>query len=115
MNDDTETNQHMHAIVIGPDEYDLTSALEAVGITVDRVVEIATGDRLHAAGIETADLLVITDVGEATAIPIAREHNPTVRIIVYADDSLPEFAKPIADYIIDPDLMTPTVIAEELM
>jgi hypothetical protein len=51
---------------------------------------------------------------QATAIPVARELNDGLRIVVYTDDSLPEFARPLADLILDPDLFGPEAVAEEL-
>ncbi len=104
----------MNVVLIGEDE-ELLSALEAEGASVQRIEGVASGQALTEAGIEGADLLVLTDVAEATAIPVARELNGAVRIAVYAEDTLPEFAQPLADIAVDPNLLSPDVVAEELV
>ena len=104
----------MNVVLIGDDEA-LLSALEAEGARVRRIGGVASGRALTDAGIEEADLLVLTDVSEATAIPVARELNGGVRIAVYAEDTLPEFAQPLADIAVDPDLLPADVVAEELV
>jgi Trk K+ transport system NAD-binding subunit len=104
----------MNAVIAGDDKDDLGAALEAEGFEVARIEGFADRDALEAAEIDSADVFVITDTTHATAIPVARELNGSVRIVVYAEDSLPEFAQPLADLIVDPDLLGPDVIAEEL-
>ena len=104
----------MNAIVIGPDADGLGNALDATGVSTSHIEGTASRDQLVDAGIETADLLAVTDAGLATSIPIAREANPDIQVIVYAHDSIPEFARATAGLIIDPNLMNPETIAEEL-
>jgi hypothetical protein len=104
----------MNAIVIGPDTDGLGDALDDTGISTSYVEGTASRDQLVEAGIETADLLAVTDAGLATSIPIAREVNPDIRVVVYAHDTIPEFARATAGLIVDPDLMNPETIAEEL-
>lgn len=104
----------MKSIVIGPELNDLSEALAASG-DCSRLEGTASREQLLDAGIEAAALLVITDVGLATAIPIARELNSDLRIVVYAAESLPEFARPGTDLILDPDLIDPQAVAEELL
>jgi Trk K+ transport system NAD-binding subunit len=104
----------MDVVLIGRNE-ELLSALESEGASVRRITGVASGEALSEAGIEEADLLVLTDVAEATAIPVARELNGEVRIAVYAEDTLPEFAQPLADIAVDPDLLSADVVAEELV
>jgi hypothetical protein len=104
----------MNAIVIGPDTDGLGDALDAIGASISHVDGTASRDQLVDAGIETADLLAVTDAGLATSIPIAREVNPDLRVVVYTRDTIPEFARATAGLIIDPDLMNPETIAEEL-
>ncbi len=104
----------MEVVLIGNDG-ELRSALEAEGANVRRIEGVASGRALSEAGIEDADLLVLTDVSEATAIPVARELNGEIRIAVYARDTLPEFAQPLADIAVDPDLLSADVVAEELV
>lgn len=103
----------MYAILVGPDR-ELGAALSAQGIETTRLDGHATGDSLSAAGVAGADLLVITDVGEATAIPVARETNPGVRVVIYAPETMPEFVRGQVDLAVAPGVLDPDVIAEEL-
>ncbi|ELZ94063.1 hypothetical protein C440_10598 [Haloferax mucosum ATCC BAA-1512] len=103
------------AIVAGTDPDGLGEALESEGVTVARIVGVASADSLDEAGIDGADLFVLTDMDDATAISVAKELNPDVRIVTYAHDSLPEFAKGQADLAVDPDLLAADVVAEELV
>lgn len=102
-------------ILAGPDEHGLGDALEARGATVVRIPGIVNGETLAEAGIETATILVLTDLGEASAIPVAKERNPDVRAVSYSDRTLPEYAKAQADLAVDPALLSPDVVAEELL
>jgi len=103
------------AVVAGPDEDGLGDALEAGGATVNRARGTASRPQLEAAGITEADLFVLTDAGLATAIPVAKDLNPDVRVVVYARDSVPEFARGQAGHIVDPRLLDPETVAEELL
>lgn len=103
----------MYVVFVGPDR-DLGAALESGGAELARVDGLANGDALRTAGIETADLLVLTDVGEATAVPVARELNPSLRVVVYAPDTLPEFVRGQVDLAVSPAVLSPAVVAEEL-
>jgi hypothetical protein len=102
------------AIIVGSDPDGIGEALVDCGVEVGRAT--GTGDRsaLTAAGVEDADLLVVTDAGLATSIPVARELTPEIRIVVYTRDSLPDFARASAALILDPDLMGPETVADEL-
>ncbi|MFC5278309.1 CTP synthetase [Halorubrum rubrum] len=102
------------AIVAGPDEHGIGEELEALDATVSRVEGVVSADALKAAGITEADYLVLTDADEATGIPVAKELNPSVTVVTYADRSLPEFVAGVADLAVDPALVTPTLLAEEL-
>lgn len=104
----------MRAVIAGRDEDGFGNALDAEGATVVRIDGLATRDALETAGIEEADAFVITDPMQATAIPVAREVNDDLRIVVYAEESLPEFAQPLADLIVDPELLDSEAVAEEL-
>lgn len=101
-------------IIAGPDVDGLGEALIDRGVEVDRVEGTATREKLVNAGIETAETFVLTDVAEATAIPIAKDDNPNVRVVVYSEDTIPEFARGQADIAVDPNLLSPEVVAEEL-
>ena len=102
------------AIIAGEDSNGLGDALETEGFEVARIEGFADREALEEVGIESADVLAITDTIHATGIPVARELNDSVRIIVYADDSLPEFARPLADLAVDPDLLGPDAVADAL-
>lgn len=102
------------AIIVGEDVDGLGEALETEGFEVARIEGFANRGALESAGIATADVFAITDTVHATGIPIARELNEDLRIVVYAHDSLPEFAQPLADLSVDPNLLGPDAVAEEL-
>jgi len=103
----------MRAIVVGADA-GIADALEAEGADVTRLYGVASGQRLEDAGVADADLLVLTDVGEATAIPVARELNPDLRTVAFTGDGVPEFVKGVLDLTVDPALLDATAVAEEL-
>lgn len=102
------------AIVAGPDEDGLADALEGHDVPVTRLDGVVNGDALREADIDGAALFVLTDLEEATSIAVAKELNPDVRVVVYARESLPEFAAAQADLAVDPELLGPDVVAEEL-
>lgn len=103
------------SVVAGPDSDGLGDALEAQGLTVNRVDGVANLEALEDAGIENSDLYVLTDVGQATSIPVVVDLVGEIRVIVYARESLPEFAKGQADLLIDPALLDANTVAEELV
>ncbi|MFB6302004.1 MAG: CTP synthetase [Haloferacaceae archaeon] len=105
----------MIAVVVGPDEDGLGAELEAAGVEVHRIDGVPTAEELESDGIGRADLYLLTDVGEASTIPVARELNPDVRVVIYADGSLPEFARRQADLAVDPALLGAAAVAEELV
>ena len=102
------------AVVAGPDEHGIGEELSGFGATVSRIVDVVSTDTLEAAGIGGSDYFVLTDVEEATGIPVAKELNPSVVAVTYAERSLPEFVARVADLAIDPALMGPDLVAEEL-
>ncbi|MCT9097717.1 DUF7126 family protein [Haloarchaeobius sp. HME9146] len=102
------------AIFAGVDEHALVAALEAEGIEVTVIPDVANRPALEEAGILEADLFVLTDVGQATSIPIAKTMNPDVRIVAFTDDSLPEFVSGQEVLAIDPALLDAEAVAEEL-
>lgn len=104
----------MDVIVAGPDEDDITAALESEGATVARVTGVVSRPALEDAGVLEADLYVLTDVGQATTIPIVCDLADGIRTVVYARDTIPEFVKAQLDLAVDPRLMDPSVVAEEL-
>lgn len=104
----------MHTIVAGPDEDGIGDALEAEGNAVERLDGVLSRPALEEAGIVEADLYVLTDVRQATTIPIARDLNGDLRTVVYATDTIPEFVRGQVDLAIDPAIADPVMVAEEL-
>lgn len=102
------------AVIAGADSDGLGDALTAEGVEVSRAEGTADRPALEDAGVVDADVLVVTDVGLATSIPVAKDLNPTIRVVVYAHDSLPEFARGQAGHILDPELLEPAFVAEEV-
>jgi len=102
------------AIVAGPDPEGVGDALDAEGVDVVRIADTLSASTLDDAGIDAVDLLVLTDVAEATGISVAKDRNPDLRTVVYSRESLPEFAKGQADLAVDPGLLAADVVAEEL-
>jgi hypothetical protein len=103
------------AIVAGPDEHGLGEELAALGVEVRRIEGLVTAGKLENAGVTDADYFVLTDVEEATGIPVAKELNPDVRVVTYASRSLPGFVATVADLAVDPDLLDAATVAEELI
>jgi len=104
----------MNAVIAGPDDHDLGAALDEAGIVVTRAAGTANRPALEEAGIVDAELLVLTDTELATSIPVAKDLNDDLHVVVYAADSLPEFAKGQADMLLDPELFSADAVAEEL-
>ncbi len=103
------------AVVAGPDEDGIGAALEGEGVDVTRVDGVVSRPHLEEAGIVGADLYVLTDIGQATTIPIVCDLNDDARTVVYARDTVPEFVKGQLDLAIDPQLMDASVVADELV
>ncbi len=101
-------------LIAGDDPDELGAALESLGAAVTYVDGTANRPALEEAGVLRAELFVITDVSLATSIVVAKDLNPDLRIVVYARDSLPEFVKGLAGHIVDPALLDPETVAEEL-
>lgn len=106
---------NMQGVFAGDDEDGLAAALETAGVDLARIDGFVNRPALEDAGIVDADLFVLTDVSQATAIPIARELNEELRIVVYGDDSLPEFVSGQEVLAIDPALLGPDAVADELV
>jgi Trk K+ transport system NAD-binding subunit len=101
-------------VVTGPDSDGLGDALTERGADVRYAAGTANRPALEEAGIVDADVLVITDAGLATSVPIAKDLNPELRVVVYTRDSVPEFVKGQAGHIVDPDLLDADAVAEEI-
>lgn len=105
----------MTVIVAGPDPKRIGEALAEAGAAVVRLDGLITADALDDAGLREADVFVLTDPAEATAIPLARELRPDLRIVVYAEEAIPPFATHLADLIIDPAAIDQAVVVEEIL
>jgi hypothetical protein len=103
----------IRAIVAGTDEYGIGDAIADAGHDLTRV-DIGTRETLDGADVEHADVYVLTELGQATSIPVAKEQNPDLHVVVYADGSLPDFVRRQTDLALDPDLFDPADVAAEL-
>jgi hypothetical protein len=101
------------AVVVGPDPHGLGEALEAEGYEVART-EVGNRPGLEEAGILEASVYVLTDLEQATSITVAHDLNPDVRVVIYAEGSIPEFASRQTDLLVDPELLDPAAVADEL-
>jgi Trk K+ transport system NAD-binding subunit len=112
---DTETDGHegRTVVVAGTDEYDIATAIDTEGFDA-AVVDTANRPALEEAGIVDAYTLVLTEVEQATAIPVAKDLNPDLTVVVYADGSIPDFARRQTDLALDPALFDPADVAAEL-
>lgn len=104
----------MNAIIAGPDEDGLGDELASEGVETTAVEDVANRPALERAGIHEADVFVLTDVSQATSIPVAKDLNENLKVVIYAPDSAPEFVRGQSDLIIDPDLLAPEMVAEEI-
>lgn len=105
----------MKVVVAGGGAADLLAALREEGAEVSTVDGQPNRPALEEAGIHEAGAFVLTDVDHATAIPVATDLNEALTVLVYADASLPDFVTGVTDYAIDPDVLTPAAVAEELL
>tara|TARA_B100000686_G_C16425322_1_gene779298 strand:+ start:329 stop:655 length:327 start_codon:yes stop_codon:yes gene_type:complete len=93
---------------------DLSSSLSNQGFKIEELP--APGD-LYAPPADlilNADLLVITDTSDPTAILLCRELNPDIKTIVYSQEELSDFLRPQIDFALDPRLFPPKLVAEEI-
>ena len=104
-----------YIILTGPDPTDLGESLEAAGATVSRIEGAVTENAMKEAGIATANMMILTDPKEATAIALARQRHRELRIVVYTQESVPPFAGHLADLILDPNVIDRGVVIEELL
>jgi hypothetical protein len=104
----------MNAVFAGHDADGLVDAMRAEGIEVSVVDGVADRPALEDAGIHDADVLVLTDAGQATSIVVARDLEPDLRVVAYTGDSLPEFVSGQQFMAMDPQLFDPETVAEEL-
>ena len=103
----------MRVVIVGTDPDNIADALETVGHTVT-VADVGNRPGLEEAGIHDAAVCLLTEMSQATAIAVAKDLNPELRIVVYAEGSLPDFASRQTDLVVDPNLLGPDAVAEEL-
>lgn len=103
------------AVFAGDDADGLAEALADEGVDVRFVDGVAARPALEEAGLLEADLFVLTDVGQATAIPIARDLTEDLQVVVYSGESLPDFVAASEVLQVDPALLSPDAVAEELL
>lgn len=105
---------NLSRVIIAGEDSELSTAFREHQIAVERITAHVTADTLAAADVETAELLILTTTSDATAVPIAKEMNPEIRVVFYATESMPEFVKGQVDLAISPELLDPDVVVEEL-
>ena len=105
----------MNAVFVGPDSQGLVAALEDQGVTVSHVDGIANRPTLEEVGVHEAELYVLTDVGQATSVVVARDLNADLRVVAYTGESLPEILSSQEVLAMDPQLLDPETVAEELV
>ena len=106
-------SENSTAVVVGTDEYDIAAAIDEEGFDVSSV-DVGNRPGLEEAGIAEAEIYVLTEVEQATSIVVAKDCNPELKVVVYSDGSLPDFARGLADFVLDPDLFETAAVAEEL-
>ena len=97
----------MEAIVAGERAGTVGAACDDAGVNVEIVDDRPTGETLERAGIDEATVLVLTDVSDATAVPVALERNPDLLTVIYDEIAAPSFVRGQLDLAVDPRLVTP--------
>ena len=103
----------LQVTIAGPDDDAMADAVASEGHDVS-VAPIGNRPGLEEAGIHEADVYLLTDLDQATSIAVAKDLNDAVRVVVYAEGSLPDFASRQTDLVVDPNLLGPDAVAEEL-
>ncbi|WP_276272864.1 DUF7126 family protein [Haloarcula litorea] len=105
----------MRVVIVGaePNGNGIVDALEAEGHEAT-VADVGNRPGLEEAGIHEADVYLLTEMSQATSIAVAKDLNEGVRVVVYAEGSLPDFAARQADLVVDPNLLSSAAVAEEL-
>jgi hypothetical protein len=103
----------LNIVLIGPDESALAEAVADAGHDVT-VAPLGNRPGLEEAGIHEAAAYLLTDMDQATSIAVAKDLNPYLRVVIYASGSLPDFASRQTDLVVDPALLDPAAVAEEL-
>lgn len=103
----------MNVVLVGSDPVDIADALDTVGHSAT-VADVGNRPGLEEAGIHEGDIYLLTEMEQATSIAVAKDLNPDLRVVVYAEGSLPDFASRQTDLVVDPNLLGPDAVAEEL-
>lgn len=103
----------MRVTLVGTDPDGIADALEAEDHEVT-VADVGNRPGLEEAGVHDADVYLLTEMAQATSIVVAKDLNPDLRVVVYAEGSLPDFASRQTDLVVDPNLLPPEAVAEEL-
>lgn len=103
----------MNVVIVGADESAIGEAVQDEGHEVT-VADVGNRPGLEEAGIHEADVFLLTEMTQATAIAVAKDLAPDVRAVVYAEGSLPDFATRQTDLVVDPALLDPEAVAAEL-
>jgi Trk K+ transport system NAD-binding subunit len=103
----------MNVVVVGSDPKRMREALADAG-HVPTVADVGNRPGLEEAGVHDAEVFLLTEMAQATSIAVAKDINPELRVVVYAEGSLPDFASRQADLVVDPELLGPEAVAEEL-
>ena len=103
----------MKVALVGSDPDRMVDALESEGHSVT-IADVGNRPGLEEAGVLDAEVYLLTELSQATSIVVAKDLNPGLRVVVYAEGSLPDFASRQTDLVVDPDLLSPDAVAEEL-
>ncbi|AWB27391.1 DUF7126 family protein [Halococcoides cellulosivorans] len=104
----------MHVVLAGRHTNGLQAALDDAECSVSHIDEVVDRSALDDADIESADVYLLTEMDQATTIAVAKDCNPDVRVVVYDDASLPDFASRQTDVAVDPALVDPETVVETL-
>lgn len=102
-----------HVVVTGTDTHSIAETIDEAGFAVS-VADVGNRDALEAADIGDADIYVLTEAAQATSVPVAKDLNPDLKVVVYTEESLSDFALPQTDLILDPALFDPEEVTAEL-
>ena len=103
----------MNVILVGDDPERMREAVANEGHTVT-VADVGNRPGLEEAGVMDAEVYLLTELSQATSIVVAKDLNPDLRVVVYAEGSLPDFASRQTDLVVDPNLLDADAVAEEL-
>lgn len=102
-------------LVVGGVSRALDGTLADHGLEVAAVDGFATGAQLSDAGVADATSLLVTDLDQATVIPVAKDQNPELTVVTYDEQALPEFATRQTDFALDPALIEPELLVAEIL